>query len=89
MQPLDMRRPRLLAFRCEEAKEQVLRQLPGLVLFCGCPAGIARALRQARKAARAGDAAYDPVRHAALLRLARLGTRAGVAGPGKAKPPPA
>lgn len=59
------------AFAAEEAEAQVGRLMRGLEVFCEGPGGIARALRQARKAARAGSAGYDPARHAALLRLQR------------------
>ncbi|MFG1249291.1 hypothetical protein [Xanthobacter flavus] len=67
------------AFAAEAAEMQVGRQMRGLEVFCEGPAGIARALRAARKAARAGGAGYDPVRHAALLRLQRLGQKADCA----------
>lgn len=60
------------AFAAEAAETQVGRQMRGLEVFCEGPAGIARALRAARKAARAGGVGYDPARHAALLRLQRL-----------------
>lgn len=88
MQSSDRRRPRVRAFRFEEASDQVLRHVPGLALFCGGPAGLARALRQVRKAAWAGEAGYDPARHAALLHLARRAR--GGAGPvqGMDRPPP-
>jgi hypothetical protein len=61
------------AFAAEAAEVQVGRLMRGLEVFCEGPAGIDRALRAARKAARAGGAGYDPARHAALLRLQRLG----------------
>ncbi|MBP2149323.1 hypothetical protein J2126_002046 [Xanthobacter flavus] len=59
------------AFAAEAAEMQVGRLMRGLEVFCEGPEGIARALRQVRKAARAGGAGYDPARHAALLRLQR------------------
>ncbi|MFS8035784.1 hypothetical protein ACI7BZ_02275 [Xanthobacter sp. AM11] len=68
------------AFRCEEGEAQVQRQMQRLAVFCNGPAGLARALRDVRKAARSGGAGYDPVRHAALLRLMRLKARDGIAG---------
>ena len=61
------------AFAAEAADAQVERLMLGLGLFCEGPAAVARALRHARKAARSGGAGYDPARHAALLRLQRLG----------------
>lgn len=61
------------AFAAEDSEAQVARLMPGLAMFCEGPEGLARALRQARKAARAGGRGYDPARHAALLRLARRG----------------
>lgn len=64
------------AFVAETAEVHVGRLMRGLVLFCEGPGGIARALRAARKAARAGGAGYDPARHAALLRLQRLEQKA-------------
>ncbi len=67
------------AFAAEAADAQVGRLMRGLEVFCEGPAGIARALRHARKAARAGGAGYDPARHAALLRLQRLGQKADFA----------
>lgn len=65
------RRARAHAFTAEDAEAHLRRLMPGLEVFCGGPAGIGRALRHARKAARAGEAGYDPVRHAALARLLR------------------
>lgn len=70
------------AFAAEPADAQVERLMLGLGVFCEGPAGVARALRHARKAAHAGGAGYDPARHAALLRLQRLGH----AGPGGTDP---
>ncbi|WP_296583410.1 hypothetical protein [Xanthobacter sp.] len=67
------------AFAAEAAEMQVGRLMRGLEVFCEGPAGIARALRATRKAARAGGAGYDPARHAALLRLQRLGQKADCA----------
>lgn len=62
---------RAYAFTVEAADAQVGRLMQGLEVFCEGPAGIARALRTARKAARSGGMGYDPARHAALLRLQR------------------
>ncbi|MFG1346268.1 hypothetical protein V5F59_15345 [Xanthobacter autotrophicus DSM 431] len=64
---------RVRGFACEDGEAQVLRLMSGLAPFLGAPAGLARALREARKAARSGAAGYDPARHAALVRLARQG----------------
>lgn len=71
---------RLRAFRSEDGEVQVLRQMFRLSLCCREPAGLARALREVRKAALAGGGGYDPVRHAALLRMSRLKRRDGTAG---------
>lgn len=68
------------AFAAETADVQVGRLMGGLELFCEGPAGVARALREARKAARSGGAGYDPARHAALLRLQRLGRKSHCSG---------
>lgn len=64
----------------EAAEVQVRRRMEA-VQRLGADAGeIARALRQARKAAHAARGAYDPVGHAALCRLAKAPLRAGTAG---------
>ncbi|MFG1205100.1 hypothetical protein V5F29_22215 [Xanthobacter aminoxidans] len=76
MAGMDGKGRRAHAFVAEAADVQVGRLMRGLDVFCEGPAGIARALRAARKAARAGSASYDPARHAALLRLQRLGQKA-------------
>ncbi|MEP9354361.1 hypothetical protein ABLE93_12260 [Xanthobacter sp. KR7-65] len=65
------------AFPAEDAETQMARLMPGLAVFCAEAHGLARALRQARKAARVGAAGYDPARHAALLRLKRYGAHKG------------
>lgn len=67
-------RPRLRAFRAEDLEAQVERRMEALRLAAPGAADITRSLRLARKAARSrqpGREAYDPARHAALLRLAR------------------
>ena len=79
MAGMDGKGRRAHAFVAEAADVQVGRLMRGLDVFCEGPAGIARALRAARKAARAGSAGYDPARHAALLRLQRLGQKADCA----------
>ncbi|MFG1477402.1 hypothetical protein V5F53_01905 [Xanthobacter sp. V4C-4] len=60
---------RIRAFRCEEAEAQVERRRVALAVMFAQPQDIARALREARRAGRAGAGFYDPARHAALIRL--------------------
>lgn len=65
---------RIRAFRAEEPEAQVRRRMETVRQTMPAAPEIARALRLARKAAlsrRLGESGYDPVRHAALLRLAR------------------
>lgn len=74
---------RIRAFRTFDRESEVVRRMANLsVLLSG--AEIRRALRQTRRAARAGERGYDPARHAALLRLA-----AGGAGGDRPWPPAA
>lgn len=73
----ETRRPAkpIRAFGAEAAEAQVLRRMDA-VHRLGADAGeIARALRQARKAAFAPLGAYDPVGHAALIRLSKASQR--------------
>lgn len=62
---------RVRAFRAEDAATMVARRVAALAGLRASPHLVRRALREARKAAWAGAAAYDPARHAALLRVAR------------------
>lgn len=66
---------RIRAFRSEEAETVVERRRAALALLFGQPQEIERALRDARRAGRAGADHYDPARHAALLRLWKAARR--------------
>lgn len=58
------------AFRSFDRESDLLRKMANLSIIFAGTAELHRALRQARRAARAGERGYDPARHAALLRLA-------------------
>lgn len=68
--------PRVWAFGAEAAEAQVCRRMEAVHRLGADTREIARALRQARKAALASWGAYDPVGHAALVRLSKAGPRA-------------
>jgi hypothetical protein len=68
------------AMRVEDTQQECERRLEAFGLFArvidkdseaGFALRIARALRAERRAARAGAAGYDPVRHLVLVRLNR------------------
>ncbi|MEP9351619.1 hypothetical protein [Xanthobacter sp. KR7-225] len=87
--PRSAHRPeaRIRAFRAEESETLVRRKMEAMRRAAPGAAEIARALRGARKAAsslRSGAGGYDPVRHAALLRLAK--SWGGGSGRGPARP---
>lgn len=60
------------AFRCSDREQAVGERTALLGHFLSSPSDIARALREVRKAAMNQSLHYDPARHAALLRLARM-----------------
>lgn len=66
---------RIRAFRSEGAEEQVMRRQVALSVLFSTRQEIERALRDARRAGRAGARHYDPARHAALIRLWKLAGR--------------
>ncbi|WP_454915143.1 hypothetical protein [Xanthobacter sediminis] len=82
-----VRAGRIRAFRSEEAEAEVERRRAALALLFTQPQEIERALRDARRAGRAGARHYDPARHAALIRLWRAARRkAAAGGPGGRRP---
>ncbi len=64
-------RRRMRVFRKMDQEQMVQERTALLGCFLGSPQDIARALRDARKAAMSQHLHYDPARHAALVRLAR------------------
>lgn len=62
-------------FGADEAETQVRRRMEAVHHLGASPRDIARALRQARKSAFGPLGSYDPVAHAALVRLAKAARR--------------
>ena len=62
-------------FGTDEAETQVRRRMEAVHLMGASPRDIARALRQARKSAFGPVGSYDPVAHAALIRLSKAARR--------------
>ncbi|WP_156922008.1 hypothetical protein [Azorhizobium doebereinerae] len=61
----------ILAFAAGDREAAIGQRLAALVVFARTRPDILAALRASRQAARAGARGYDPVRHAALCRLAK------------------
>jgi len=72
--PPALHRGRCRAFRASEPEQDIARRMAGLSLGGYSGPALQRALRAARRAARAGALGYDPARHAALLRLLKQKT---------------
>ncbi len=62
-------------FAADEAEAQVQRRMKAVHHLGTSPRDIARALRQARKSAFGPLGSYDPVAHAALIRLSKAARR--------------